>query len=88
MEIKEIITFEKFLFLKKVFFFHQPAELFLSVCQLGGEKEHLLGYSYLHVIQMNLNYMETFLFSCCKNIILHIKRVVFQILWTILGIFK
>ena len=32
MEIKEIINFES-----------QPAELFLSVCQLGGEKEHLLG---------------------------------------------
>ena len=30
--------------------------------------------------------METFSFSCCENMIIHIKRVVFQILWTILGI--
>ena len=67
----------KMLCFKKGVLFYQPAELFLSVCQLGGEKEHLLGYSYLHVIQINLVYIETFLFSCCKNIIFHIKRVVF-----------
>ena len=40
-EIKEMNTFEIHFFFKGVLFY-QPAELFLSFCQLGGEKEHLL----------------------------------------------
>ena len=60
MVIKEIITFENVIFWKS--FFYQPAQLFPSICQLGGEKEHLLGSSYLHVMHINLVYTETFLF--------------------------
>ena len=55
--------------------------------QLEGEKEHLLQNSYLHVIYINLVYMEISSFAYCKNIISHIKTLVFQILWTIFRIF-
>ena len=40
MEIIEINTFDNFFL--KVFLFYQAAELLISFCRLGGEKEHLL----------------------------------------------
>ena len=42
MEILEMNTFENVISLKTVLFFYQPAELLLSIFQLGGEKEHLI----------------------------------------------
>ena len=38
-------------------------------------------------LHINLVYMETLSFVCCKNITFHIKTLVFQILCTIFGFF-
>ena len=32
-------------------------------------------------------YVESLLFSCCENTILHVDKVVFQILWAIIRLF-
>ena len=50
----------KILIFEKGVLFYQPTELLLSFCQLGGEKEHLLQNTHLHVIHKILVYVETF----------------------------
>ena len=84
---KEMRLFGNFIFWKRCSFFYQQAELFLSLSQLGEEKEQLFQSLYLHIAFRNLIYVEPLLFGCCINTTFYKNKVVFQILWTIIRLF-
>ena len=41
----------------------------------------------MHITLGKLVYVETLLFGCCINTIVHMNKVVFQILWALIRLF-
>ena len=87
-DIKEMNTFENFIFWKRCSFFTSQLSCSDPLASLE-EKGNTFCNNHICILYIKkLVYIESLVFACCINITFPMNKVVFQILWALFAFFN